>query len=297
MALVSINASETAWHSDAPLMTALMALPASAAVTIMIHGFRFAPGVPGHDPHDHILSLRPVSDCWKAVSWPRHLHLDRTPADLGIAFGWPARGSLAQVARRAFAAGRVLADLIGHIRATRPDLNVHLFAHSLGARAALSALGLVGAGDVSRIILLSGAEYQGHARGAMASPAGRSARVLNVTSGENAPFDWAFRICVPAPTYADPLVSAGDGGLSGWTDLRIDCPDARAALLGLGRRIPPPKGRICHWSSYLRPGLFGLYRAVLGPTGSDVLDQLAGALAAQRRQDPAQHDCLRASPL
>jgi hypothetical protein len=46
-------------------------------VTILIHGYRFCPSSAAHDPHRHILSLTPRRDCWKAVSWPRHLHLDR----------------------------------------------------------------------------------------------------------------------------------------------------------------------------------------------------------------------------
>ena len=284
MGLISVTASRTGWRDEGALAGALAALPKGSAVTIMLHGFRFAPGVQGHDPHHHILSHSPDPTCWKAISWPRHLHLHRPMAGLGIGFGWPARGRLGTVAARAFEIGGVLADLIGTIRQARPDLQVNLIAHSLGARVALAALARLAAGDVARIVLLSGAEYRSHARAAMASPAGRHAQVLNVASGQNMVFDLLFRLCVPAPRLTDWALSGGMKDLAGWTDLFIDQAATRAALGRMGLRTAPPQGAICHWSTYLRPGLFGLYRAVLAPGAPDILDRLNAALALEARR-------------
>lgn len=278
MALVSVNATETGWDSAEPLPPALGALPPGAPVVVMIHGYRFSPWVTPEDPHRHILSLTPRKDCWKAISWPRHLHLDRPGAGLGIGFGWHARGSLTAVAGRAFEIGRTLAGMTHEIKRLRPDLRIGILAHSLGARVALSALRDGPPGTIDRIILLSGAEYRGHAKVAMASPGARATEVVNVTSGENALFDALFRLAVPAPTLTDWPISAGFGDLAGWTDLRVDCPDTRDALRRAGYRTRPPATRICHWSTYLRPGLFPLYRDLVDPKRPDPLPRLSAAL-------------------
>jgi pimeloyl-ACP methyl ester carboxylesterase len=277
MALLSITAGDTD-RDRAALVPALSALPAGAAVTVMIHGYRFCPDTPAHDPHRHILSLAPRRDCWKAVSWPRHLHLDRPGTGLGLGYGWRARGRLADVAARAFDTGDDLARLLRLIRDVRGDVHVNLMAHSLGSRVALAALSALPAGHVDRMILLSGAEYRDLARAAMTSPAGRKVEVLNVTSGENAPFDALFRLCVPAPRLADWPLSAGLPGVPGWTDLRVDCPRTLAALRRMGLPTRAPHTRVCHWSTYLRPGLFRLYRAVCDPRQANVLDRITRAL-------------------
>ena len=279
MALLSMTAGDTAGYRAA-LAPALSKLPPGAAVTVMIHGYRFCPATPAHDPHRHILSLAPRRDCWKAVSWPRHLHLDRPGAGLGIGYGWHARGRLADVAARAFDTGDDLAGLLRQIKRLRGDVHVNIMAHSLGSRVALAALAALPPGHVARMILLSGAEYRDVARAAMAAPAGRRPEVLNVTSGENAPFDALFRLCVPAPRLADWPLSAGLPGVAGWTDLRVDCPGTLAALRRMGLPARAPDTRVCHWSTYLRPGLFRLYRAVCDPRQPDVLDRLARALPA-----------------
>lgn len=286
MGLVSVNADDME-HDPRAIANALAGLAPGAAVTVMIHGFRFSPSDPRHDPHNHILSLDVRRDCWKAVSWPRHLHLDRPGTGLGVGFGWSARGRLDHVAARAFDAGERLAALIGRIKARRPDVHVNIMAHSLGARVALAALADVPAGHVDRLILLSGAEYRGLAMAAMAGPAGRRVQVLNVTSGENAPFDALFRLSVPAPRLTDWPLSAGLADLPGWTDLRVDCPRVRAALGRLGFPTRAPATRICHWSTYLRPGLFRLYRAVCDPCDRTTLPRLNAALATVPARAPS----------
>ncbi|WP_168193078.1 alpha/beta hydrolase [Rhodophyticola sp. CCM32] len=265
---------------DAPdaLVAALTALPFGSSASFMIHGYRFCPHSPENSPHRHILSPRPDSSCWKAISWPRHLHLDRPGAGLGIGFGWPAMGRLARVANRAFAAGAALAGAIRLTRDTRPDLQINILAHSLGARVALAALPRLDPDDVARMILLSGAEYRSLAARAMA---GRRLQVLNVTSGENALFDGLFRTLVPAPQLFDRPLAAGLGQASPrWIDLAIDAGPDRAALTRLGFATRQPVTRVCHWSGYLRPGMFALYRGFFDPGQTALFDRLRMALPA-----------------
>ncbi|MFZ1660559.1 MAG: hypothetical protein WAT77_01270, partial [Paracoccaceae bacterium] len=62
MALLHVNATGECWQprrggeADAPhALTRLLAqTPPDQPVPILIHGFRYAPGVPGKDPHDQI---------------------------------------------------------------------------------------------------------------------------------------------------------------------------------------------------------------------------------------------------
>ena len=286
MSLLAVNAIGTvpalARAGDGPLAPMLAgrlaALPPGAPVVVMIHGYSFAPDVPRHDPHRHILSLTPDPGCWKAVSWPRHLGFGRTPAQgLAIAFGWRARGTLWRAGLEALRAGRALARLIAEIRRLRPDAPVDLVAHSLGARVALAALPRLAPGDVGRVILMAAAEFRRRARTAMDSPAGRAAEVLNVTSRENDPFD----LCVELVLGAGSGRTLGHGlgrARPNWLDLQIDDPASLAALRRLGFRVAPPAVAVCHWSSYLRPGLFPLYRALVHDRARWPLPMLAAAL-------------------
>ena len=282
MALIRVDADVTGLSGLAGLGAALARLPRAASVTIMTHGLRFDPADPEHDPHTHILSFTPRA-CWKAVSWPRHLHLDRQADRLGIAFGWPARGALPAVAARAFDAGAAMGRLIQEIRRRRPDLKVNIIAHSLGVRVALTAVAALPPGAVHRLILLSGAEYLATAAAAFAHAAPGGTRVLNVGSGENAVFDGLFRLCVPAPLRDDRTVAAGLPDRPGWTDLRVDNAGHRQVLRDIGVRTRAPVTRVCHWSTYLRPGLFALYRRVLDPDAPGFLTRLDAALHAAGR--------------
>jgi pimeloyl-ACP methyl ester carboxylesterase len=297
MALLSVNAAKGAGGhvavGDRTLDAALGDLPEAQPVTIMIHGYRFCPSSPEQDPHGHILSFTPRTDCWKAVSWPRHLHLDRPGKGLGIGFGWPATGSLPRVADRAFDAGRRLGRMIDAIHRARPDVPVHIVAHSLGARVALTALETAPAGVVRRMILMSGAEFRGAAERALSLPAAAHCHVLNVTSGENAAFDLMFRLAVAPTIPFDRPLSAGLGHRPGCTDLAIDDATTRAALLALGHRLRAPATRICHWSGYMRPGLFAVYRRMLDLREPSFPATLALALAPR---PPASGERWRAFP-
>ncbi|MDJ0827008.1 MAG: hypothetical protein QNJ16_16055 [Rhodobacter sp.] len=245
----------------AALSEQLMVLPDGAPVVVMIHGYRFSPTNSDTCPHRHILSIRPRKGCWKAISWPRHLGFGRGKRDegLAIAFGWEARGSIWQAWASAAAAGAALAELIGRVQALR-KVPVDLLTHSLGARVALAALPQAPAGSVGRIVLLAAAEFQSTAVAALAMPAGRGAEFINVTSRENDLFDKLLEGFVRAPKRSDCALGAGLGqDARNWLDLQMDCPAVRSVLAELGYRVPPPVRRVCHWSAYLRPGLFVLY--------------------------------------
>jgi hypothetical protein len=129
---------------------------------------------------------------------------------------------------------------------------------------------------------MAGAEYRDAAARALASPGAAACQVLNVTSLENAPFDLMFRLAVAPDRARDLPLSAGLGGLGRAIDLVIDTAATRAALAALGHRIRPPATRVCHWSGYMRPGLFAVYRRLLDPADPGFPDALRAALGAAR---------------
>ena len=96
----------------------------------------------------------------------------------------------------------------------------------------------------------------------MATDAARSVQVLNVTTRANRMFDFMLEALLSGGTHASVAY-----GLSKpqpcWTDLRADDPAAVDALRDLGFRLGGTPAQICHWSPFLRPGLFRLYRALL----------------------------------
>lgn len=236
-----------------------------APVIVLIHGYKFSPFVPARNPHTHILSLDP-RPCRTAVSWPRRLGLGQNGAKepVLIALGWEARGTLWQAYGRAAEAGRGVAALVDLVSEIRGGGAIQVMAHSFGGRVALSALPHLPPGAVDRMILLSAAEMRSRAEAALACPAGRALDVLNVRSRENAVFDRMLEWLVAPCSLGDRAVSAGLAqGTPRWIDLTVDDVATRDALAALGYPIPPPDRRVCHWSVYLRAGLFELYRAVL----------------------------------
>lgn len=245
------------------LGAALARLPAGAPVVALIHGYSFQPDLPGQCPHHHILSLRPDIRDGKSISWPRHLGLNGT-GGLAIACGWAARGSLWAAHRRAPSVGAALTQLAEMLRALAPDRQLDVVAHSLGARVVLAALEQAEPGDFRRIILLAGAESRDQALRAMASPAGKVAQVINVTTRENDIFDAGFEWLI----HFGRQKSVGQGLPAAhrppnWRDLWLDHRQVLTGLDRLGYALPPPPRRICHWSPYLRPGIFALYRGLL----------------------------------
>ena len=243
------------------LGTALECLPDTAPVVVLIHGYRFHPGRPTQCPHRHILSCRPDIKDGREISWPIQLGLDGRQG-LAIALGWPAGGTLWQAHTQAAKAGAALAAFADLFHEIAPSRRLNVVAHSFGTRVALTALIRAKPNRFSRMILLSGAETRSMARAAMASPAAQGVDVINVTSRENDLFDAAFEWLLHAGRHW----SIGQGlgtSLSNWHDLWIDQRLNLIALAKSGFVLTPPKGRISHWSPYLRPGVFALYRALL----------------------------------
>ncbi len=308
MALLRINATPNGLAADgaeasgpAAAHAIRQALACVGPVIVLIHGYKFAPGEPGRSPHRHILSAEPVRGHWKAVSWPRHLGFGRgdTREGLCIAFGWDARGSLAQAYRRAGTAGAALARLVAEIAAEAPGRQVHVVAHSLGARVALTALRQAPAGAFGRLVLLAAAEFSSEAQAALAAPGAASAEIVNVTSRENDLFDFLFERLAPAPRPGDRALGLGLGPLARcramrppasaqathagsmrWLDIQLDHPGTAPALRGLGFRLAPAERRVCHWSPYLRPGALAFYRALLREPERLPLPLLRGMLPA-----------------
>lgn len=262
---IRVNLTRRGLALDEPALAAALArLPAGQPVVVMIHGYRFTPGQHRHCPHRHILSINPPPSDRKAISWPRHLGLDGERG-LAIAFGWAARGSVRGAYWRARAAGRALAELASRIARLAPGRQIDVIGHSLGARVALAALPHAAPGVFRKLILLAAAETRGPARAAMNSAAGQTVQVINVTTRENDLFDFLLEWL--ARFGLDTAIGQGLGrALPNWLDLQIDQPETLAVLGRLGHALPPPPARICHWSPYLRPGVFGLYRALLDDT-------------------------------
>lgn len=247
----------------AALRRAAATRPPGAPVIVMVHGYKFSPRATAPNPHDHIFSLSPPRGCWKAISWPRHLGFGRARPDEGlcIALGWEARGSIWRAWHSARDAGGALAELVALLRAEIPA-PVDMIAHSLGARVCLAALRRAPAGSVGRMVLMAAAEFRGTAATAMATPAGRTAEVLNITTRENDLFDAGIEWMLRPPEPGDRALGEGPR-LANWLDIQVDAGPARAALERLGFRVPPPKRRVCHWAPYLRPGLMLFYAALL----------------------------------
>jgi len=281
MPLVRVDFSETGGLAGLQ-MAAREAARGTGPVIVMIHGYRFSPGDPRHCPHRHILALDPARGGRKALSWPRALGFGAGGADegLGIAFGWPARGSIWAAYGRAALAGRGLAVLVRALRDAAPHRPVHLIGHSLGARVGLQALPHLPEAALSRAILLAGAEYASRAETALATPAGRAVEIVNVTSRENDLFDMLLERLIAPARPGDRSLGQGLTPRRNALTLQLDDPRTLAALAARGYRVAPPGRRICHWSGYLRPGVFDLHADLLRRPEALTLAVLRAALPA-----------------
>ena len=233
-------------------------------VIVMIHGYKYQPDHPQHCPHRQFLALHPQERSPRPPSWPRQLGFGTGLHDegLGIAFGWSARGALWSAQRRAVVAGRALARLVALLHRADRDRPVHLIAHSMGTELALEALHHLPAGHVARILSLTGACYRSRAEAALATPAGRAAEFINVISRENDPYDFLFERLIAPPERGDRSLGQGLRAENA-VNLQLDCEDTLAHLGRMGAAIAPPDRRVCHWSSYTRPGVMPFYKALM----------------------------------
>lgn len=231
---------------------------------IMIHGFKYQPGHQVHCPHRHIMSLEPEHLPWRPPSWPRHLGfgLGNTGEGIAIAFGWQARGPIWQAKKRACEAGLALAKLVDAIKSQNPARPVHVIAHSLGSEIVLESLYHLPGKAIDRIIVLNGASFKSRAQKALATLAGRSAELINVTSRENDLFDFLFERVVRSPERGDRAIGFGIDAPNAVT-LQLDCIDTLDHIAQMGAYIGLPQRRICHWSAYMRPGVLRFYNDLL----------------------------------
>jgi pimeloyl-ACP methyl ester carboxylesterase len=252
-------------------------------VIVMLHGYKYAPGHARECPHRHIFSLTPQRECFKVVSWPRGLGVGEGQADegLGIGFGWHARGTLWRAYAEAARAGERLAQLVSLIRRHAPHRPIHALAHSLGARVLLCALPHLPEAALGRLILLAGAEFAGRAAEALATPAGRSTELINVTSRENDFYDFLLECLIPTPARDDRSLGLALPGGPKVLNLQLDHPETLAVLRLAGFEIGDPTARICHWSPYTRPGVFAMYQRLLREADTLSLAQLRATLPEQ----------------
>jgi len=263
------------------LRGALAALPPGAPVVVMVHGRGYAPGHRAHCPHALLFTAARDGGPGRILSWPRRLGLAGSAIaerrGLAVGLGWNGRGDIWTAAAAAERTAPELARLVTLMRRLDPARPVDLVGHSLGARVILGALPRLHAGAVGRVILLAGAEFAARAEAALDTPAGRLAEVVNVLSRENDLFDWGFETAL-APLSGRRALGAGLGHLANAVDVQIDGRATARALARLGFRLAPPDLRVCHWSVYLRPGVFPLYRALIHQRDELTLDRLRAAL-------------------
>ncbi len=285
MAYLGITASEDGLRAvgDGPdlvtrLARALREVPEDAPIVIMIHGYRFHPGITEFDPHRLLFSHRPDRTGWKIRSWPGGLGFDERDGRSGLAIGfaWPARErhlpcllgqgrtGFARVYERAAVYGRRLAELIDAIHRLAPGRRVDVIAHSLGARVALCSLRHLQTSP-DRMILLGAAEFGPRAVEHVEARGGADApEIYNVTARANDFYDLMFETFAPRRRWSDRAVGLGPvGGLPRWLDIQIDRQDVTAWINAQGVRLRPSEVRFCHWSFYTRAGAFDLYQAIL----------------------------------
>jgi pimeloyl-ACP methyl ester carboxylesterase len=261
MPLLRINATSQGLMLHGTSKPALDAIartaPCSGPAIVMVHGYKYTPSDSAHCPHTKIFTQNPRG-------WPTALgfNQDARNEGIGIAFGWHARGALWQAHQNARALGEHLAEIVLALRAHSPDRPIHVIAHSLGSEIALSALAHLPRNAVNRVILLTGASFVDHALAMLESAAGRTAEVFNITTRENDLFDLAFERLVNTPSSSDSAIGAGINAPNAVT-VQLDCPRTLAVLANIGLPVAPSGRRVCHWSTYTRPGVMAAYARLL----------------------------------
>ncbi|OAN79860.1 hypothetical protein A8B82_07450 [Sulfitobacter sp. EhC04] len=241
-------------------------------IVVMLHGYKYAPGLGRHCPHQTLFA--------GGDNWAAGLGLDRDKGPLGLAVGWAARGRLYRVHDRAQRIGVELAKLLAGLHRAAPHRPIQIIAHSMGAEVALSALERTPAGAIRRIVLLTGASFGQRAQAALDTPAGRQVEVLNVTSRENDVFDFLFERLI-APGQPDSAALGQGIAAPNVLNLQLDCPASLRGLAGLGLPIAPSRRPVCHYSSYRRPGAMALYARFLVTPDALPFDLLGSVLPTQ----------------
>ena len=116
MAYFGITATEAGLEPARPgvdleseLARGLAGVSRKAPVVVLIHGYKFHPGLPDADPHRSLFAFRPEEASWKIRSWPEGLGFadDGGETGLCIGFAWPASAghlaSLVTTGRNGFA--------------------------------------------------------------------------------------------------------------------------------------------------------------------------------------------------
>lgn len=279
MPVVRINAigDEIALHRSprSPHNVLRQTCDTKGPVIIMTHGYKYRPEDARACPHRHILSLHPTPVPWHCPSWPQQLGFGSGFDDegLGIAFGWNAQGPLWAAHRRAVDAGRALANLANELRHLNPNRPIHFIGHSMGTELALEALHHIGPGALNRIISMTGAAYHSRTLSALDTPAGRCAEFINMTSRENDLFDFLFEWLIQPPVKGDRSIGTGLTAPNAIT-LQLDCPATVDHLSGLIYPVAAAQRRVCHWSSYTRPGVLRVYNALLRNSDTFCLTRL-----------------------
>jgi hypothetical protein len=256
----------------------LASVSEGAPVVILVHGYRFHPGLPAADPHRSLFAFRPAPDDWRVRSWPAGLGIadDGGASGLAIGFAWPAgashllslmtsgRTGFARVYDRAAAFGARLAELVALVQRLAPGRPIDLLAHSLGARVALASLPDLERAP-ERMILLGAAELDARVHeflGRLRAPA--PPQIYNVTARANDLYDVAFECFAPRRGWGERAIGMGlKARLPYWLDLQLDRPDVTDWVNAQGIPLTPSSARLCHWSFYTRDGALGVYQAIL----------------------------------
>lgn len=287
------------------LRRAVPQLRKNAPIIVLIHGFMMDVRDRGSSNPNcflyHFNAERSSADRYRrSVSWPLGLGFSEERDDgkegLCIALGWQGRDSLGEAwgrGRRRFGlayeaagqTGSALAKLFEVIAEAYPERQVDVFAHSLGARVALSALATVPNANLGRFLLLNPAEFTEPAIAAMTCAGSAAPEVFSFSSRENAFFDilleqFAPRSAVSGERARHSLGRRREPNLHpSWLDIRLCAPSVQNWLTA--QRLPIQGYRIaCHWGVYNRPEMMALYARLLRQPSLHPINELRAALCS-----------------
>ncbi|MEY8841579.1 hypothetical protein AB9K41_21335, partial [Cribrihabitans sp. XS_ASV171] len=103
------------------------------------------------------------------------------------------------------------------------------------------------------------------------------AEFINITSRENDLFDFLFERLIAPPRPGDRAIGLGLDAPNAVT-LQLDCTGTLDHISRLAHPIAGAQHRICHWSSYMRPGVLHFYNALLREPERLSLDTLRRGL-------------------